>query len=255
MNLPTPEDLKRFEAAREKIIGLERLRPGIGTLSEKTVHAVVKNFIEPDDEKHEIPVAGFVADILTDASGYEEIIEIQTRAMYKMKKKLDTFLRMYPVTIVYPIPREKKLCWVDEDTGEVSKPRKSNKKGTDYVAFSEIYGLKDYLLHPNIRFKLLFMDMTEYKILNGYGPSRKIRAEKYDRIPESLIGWTDLSCPEDYMQLIPADLPDEFKVDDFSKSTKLRRDEAGMAVQILRTVGVIEKIGKDKRAYVYRCKY
>ena len=44
-------DTIRFEQAKEKIIGKDRLRQQIGTLSEKTIHAVVKNYYEPDDEK------------------------------------------------------------------------------------------------------------------------------------------------------------------------------------------------------------
>ena len=35
-------DQKRFEEAKRKIIGVDRQRLGIGTLSEKTVHAIFK---------------------------------------------------------------------------------------------------------------------------------------------------------------------------------------------------------------------
>ena len=35
---------------------------GIGTLSEKTVHAVLKNYIEPDRDCHEVALDGFFAD-------------------------------------------------------------------------------------------------------------------------------------------------------------------------------------------------
>ena len=104
-----------FERAREKIIGKNRLRQGIGTLSEKTLHAVLKNYYAPDEDMHEIPIENYVADIFTGT----EIIEVQTRAMNRMRKKLDAFLPLYPVTIVYPIPREKWLYWIDDKTGEV----------------------------------------------------------------------------------------------------------------------------------------
>lgn len=35
-------DQKRFEEAKRKIIGVDRQRLGIGTLSEKTVHAILR---------------------------------------------------------------------------------------------------------------------------------------------------------------------------------------------------------------------
>ena len=73
------------------------MRQGIGTLSEKTVHAVMKNYYAPDTDMHEIPIENFVADIYNG----QEIIEIQTRAFNKMRRKLDAFLPLYPVTIGY----------------------------------------------------------------------------------------------------------------------------------------------------------
>ena len=57
-------DKKAFEEAKKKIIGVDRQRIGIGTLSEKTVHAILKNYYEPDEDHQEIPIENYVADIL-----------------------------------------------------------------------------------------------------------------------------------------------------------------------------------------------
>ena len=56
-------DQKRFEEAKRKIIGVDRQRLGIGTLSEKTVHAIFKDYYEPDEDHQEIPIENYVADI------------------------------------------------------------------------------------------------------------------------------------------------------------------------------------------------
>ena len=42
-------DREAFEAAKSKVIGIDRQRLGIGTLSEKTVHAILKHYYEPDE--------------------------------------------------------------------------------------------------------------------------------------------------------------------------------------------------------------
>ena len=81
-------DEKAFEAAKQKIIGVDRQRLGIGTLSEKTVHAILKNYYEPDEDHQEIPIENYVADIYTDG----EIIEIQTAQFNRMREKLHAFL-------------------------------------------------------------------------------------------------------------------------------------------------------------------
>ena len=67
-------DAKRFEEIRNNIAGVERARCGIGTLQEKTVHAILKDYYAPDKDMQEIWVGGYVADIYTG----KEIIEIQT---------------------------------------------------------------------------------------------------------------------------------------------------------------------------------
>ena len=85
----TSEETARFTAAKERIIGKNRERNGIGTLSEKTVHAVLKNYYAPDETQHEIPVEGCVADIFNG----KEIIEIQTRSFDRMRPKLERFLQ------------------------------------------------------------------------------------------------------------------------------------------------------------------
>lgn len=156
-------DTERFERARGRVIGIERQRLGIGTLSEKTVHAVLKNYYAPDEDMHEIPIENFVADIFDG----EAVIEIQTRSFQNMRRKLAAFLPLYPVTIVYPIPHVKWLHWMDEETGEISPGRKSPKKGNAYQAFIELYKIRPFLKDPNLRLRLDLIDMEEYRLLNG----------------------------------------------------------------------------------------
>jgi hypothetical protein len=42
----------------------EQKRNGIGTLAEKTVHAVLKHYLVPKEQCHEIKCNGYVADIM-----------------------------------------------------------------------------------------------------------------------------------------------------------------------------------------------
>lgn len=76
-----------FLDACNKIVQNGNSQNGIGTLKEKTLHAVLKNFYEPDTTHQEIRVGRFVADIKKD----NEIIEIQTRSFNNMRKNLHNF--------------------------------------------------------------------------------------------------------------------------------------------------------------------
>ena len=240
-------DQVRFEAARDKIIGKSRARQGIGTLAEKTMHAVLKNYYAPDEDMHEIPIENYVADIYTGA----EIIEIQTRSMDRMRKKLEAFLPLYPVTIVYPIPREKWLYWIDEETGEVSQKRKSPKKGNPYHAFIELYKIRPFLNHPNLRLRLALIDMEEYRLLNGWSRDKKKGSERYDRIPTAFVEEVGIDCIRDYMQLIPYELPEQFTVKEFAKCAKIPNRLAGTVLLIFNDLKLVSRIGKKGNSYIY----
>ena len=68
-------DSQAFDAAKEKIIGKSHNDKGIGTLSEKTLHAVLKMYYEPDEDNHEVAIDGYFADIYNE-HGIIELIEI-----------------------------------------------------------------------------------------------------------------------------------------------------------------------------------
>ncbi len=240
-------DREAFEAARKKVIGVDRQRLGIGTLSEKTVHAILKNYYEPDEDRQEIPIEKYVADIY--ANG--EIIEIQTRQFNKMRNKLTAFLPLYPVTIVYPIPFEKWIIWVDEETGELSRKRKSPVRGNPYIAFVELYKIKMFLKDPNLRVRLVLMNMEEYKLLNGWSRDRKRGASRYDRIPVELVQEIEINCVQDYMQFVPSELEGTFTSKEFAAAAHISVTLSQTVLNILYHVGIVTRTGKKGNQYLY----
>ncbi|MCI5873529.1 MAG: hypothetical protein PUJ55_00530 [Clostridiales bacterium] len=241
-------DEKRFEQAKNRVIGINRERQGIGTLSEKTVHAVLKNYYAPDTDMHEIPIAHFVADIYTGS----EIIEIQTRSFNNMRRKLAAFLPEYPVTIVYPIPHVKWLSWIDEETGEMSPKRKSPKKGNPYQAFIELYKIRPFLTDENLKFRFDLIDMEEYRLLNGWSRDKKKGSDRFERIPTAFVEEVCVDCREDYMQFVPYDVPENFTAKDFARCAKIPVRLAQTVLLILTDLQIVERIGKEGRSYLYQ---
>ena len=240
-------DDKRFEEIRNKVIGVERERYGIGTLKEKTLHAILKDYYAPDKDMQEIPIDGYVADIYTGT----EIIEIQTAQFNRMRNKLDCFLPNYPVTIVYPVPQIKYLYWIDEETGECSKPRKITVKGSVYRAFYELYKIKNHLSDPNLKLCFPLLEIEEYRLLNGWSHDRKKGSSRYDRIPRTLLGEIRFERIEDYVQLIPYDLKDPFTAKDFGKAIGEKKEIASNVLHILNHLQVVERCGKAGNSYLY----
>ncbi|SET59994.1 hypothetical protein [[Clostridium] polysaccharolyticum] len=220
----------------------------IGTLKEKTLHSVVKNYIEPDMEKQEIRLGRYYVDILNETG----IVEVQTQNFNLLRKKLDAFLPDYTVTVAYPMIATKWLYWVDEKTGEISKKRKSPLKGSYYRCFYELYKIKQYLTDPNIRIHLLLINMEEYRLLNGWSQDKKRGSTRQDRVPTEIVEEYTLKSVEDYQKLIPPALRETFTSKDFAREAKLTQRVTQCGMNVLHYVGAIERIGKEGRMYVYR---
>ncbi len=220
---------------------------GIGTLGEKTLHAVLKRYFEESEESHEIRIGKYVADIV----GEDGIIEIQTRNFEKLRGKLEAFLPLSRVTVVYPVPGLKWLCWIDPETGETSKRRKSPKAGVPQSVFSELYRIKPFVTHPNFRLCIVMLELEELRFLNGWSKDGKKGSSRCDRIPAALLEELYFSAPADYLALVPECLPEQFLVKDYRKATGLPRGAAGTALNLLQHIGALERVGKQGNAFVY----
>jgi hypothetical protein len=220
---------------------------GIGTYGEKTLHAVLKLYFEPDAAKHEIRVAGSVADIVND----EGIYEIQTRELFRLKSKLEKFLPEHRVTVVYPVSHLKWLCWVDGETGEPTKKRKSPKTGGPWGALRELYNIKAFIKDPNFRLCVMLIDMVEYRNLDGWGDDKKRGSSRKERIPLELYDEVYIETAEDYKKLMPSGLAEGFTASDFARAGSMWRKEAQSAVNVLCHAGLISKTGKRGRENLY----
>ena len=241
-------EVERFQEALE-VVDRNRKRIGIGTQSERTVHAVLKHFYEPDEDHHEIPIGKFIADIYRD----KRIIEVQTKQLFRLKDKLTCFLEQEhcQVTVVHPIVEEKWVIKLDETTGEQISRKKSPRKGKEYDAFPELYGIKGFLKHPGLHIKIVLIQAEEYRIPSDEGKYRRKGFERIDTVPISILKEIELHCANDYMQFIPYGL-DEFTVLEFAKEAGISKYVAQYVIHILYHVGMITRIGKKANAYVYK---
>ncbi|MBQ7434152.1 MAG: hypothetical protein IJV50_11980 [Lachnospiraceae bacterium] len=241
-------DSTRFVLACQQVTE-QHERYNIGTYQEKTVHAVLKQYFQPDTAFHEQAAAGFVADICFG----DEIYEIQTRQFYHLNRKLDAYLKgNYQVTIVYPVPVRKWLSWVDAETGEITERRKSPKKGRAADVFRELYQIRKYLSNDRLRICLMLLETEEFRLLDGYGKDKKKRSTRYDHVPLQLEQEVWLRQPADYRQLIPEDLPESFTSRDFASAAHIPANTARYGLLLLHDLGLVERIAKQGTQYVYQ---
>lgn len=241
-------DKERFKDICDSLIKIEPNNNRIGTMKEKTLHLVIKEYFATEGSLTEYPVLGHYADVFKN----DLIIEIQTAHLNKLRKKLDTLLKEYKVMVVYPIIHRKWLYWIDPDNGEISKKRLSPRKGTIYDCFRELYKIKFHLSEPNLHLCLMLVDVEEYKMLNGYSEDRKKGASKVERYPKELHFQLHLNSIKDYLCFLPITLPSIFTTKDYASVCNINLKKSQIALHILCHLGVIVKIGKERNLIRYQ---
>ena len=241
-------DFERLNKLLENPVEEFHVDSGVGTLSEKYLHALLKNYYEPDRLFHEVKIDRFTADICKG----NEIIEIQTRQLNRLREKLEAYMLMgYNVKVVYPIPRHRWLVWVDNETGDMTKRRKSPKVGSFISSLFELYKIKYFLDWDKLTVELLLFDAEEYRNLDGYGKNKKYRSTRLEMMPLAFVDSLTLESISDYMAFVPESLPQIFKSRDYAKAVRSDQSFANTALNILAYLGVIKKCGKDKNAFLY----
>ena len=159
----TENDRLRFAAAVSAAEARVRAAGGIGTLGERTLHAALKLYYEPDTDLHEIGVGRYVADI-KNADG---ITEIQTRGFSSLGKKLDAFLPEGQVTVVYPLAAKKWIAMLDPETGTLGEKHRSPKKETPLDALWELSFILPHLGDANLTVRLPMLEVLEFRRRGG----------------------------------------------------------------------------------------
>lgn len=241
----------RFLDLASNIRYSEHLRDSIGTYKEKTLHLFLKKFFEPDEAFHEVKVGPYVADI----KNSEGIIEIQTAKFSSVSKRWSFFVDDNRVTVVYPIAGQKYVVWIDPEDGSVSDRRKSTKRGSALHILPELFGVSELFGNLNITFKCVIIELTEYRLKDGWGNEGKRGSHRYNAVPERLIDIVDLNSPSDISALLPFDSDTEFTSAEFRKACKFPYRAAralSASLKFLLKCGVIEQVGKRGNAYLYR---
>lgn len=212
---------------------------GIGTLAEKWQHQIIKRYLSENIDEHEVKLEGtrFVSDVRVGNDAYE----VQTTSFGSMAKKIGYYLDHtdLTVTVVHPIAKNIQVSRIDTETSELLPPKRSPKHGRTLDLLSELYPLISYLNHPRLRFRVLLLEVWDFKLLPKGGKQRRGHPRRFERIPTALLDDISFSDLSDFRAILPP-LPDSpFTVKQFSAATKLRGRNAYSAVRTLVALGIL----------------
>lgn len=249
---PAEDRESRFSAALEAAIIREKgLHGSVGTQNEKLIHAALKNYYAPHSDEQEIKIGSYFADAVSE----DGIFEIQTSSLHRLSGKLRAFSGCSHVTVVHPVISEYKTIFICSETGEIVRETSPRRIKSELKIFKELYSIREFLMREDLTVILCFLKAEKRVYFSGSElPNMKNKKERQkcfiEKIPTAVLDEKILEKPRDYACFIPNGLPAEFTKKQLSDTAKESR--ASFRTEILRTVGLIEKIGKNKNEYVYK---
>lgn len=222
-------------------------QPHVGTLRETPLHASLKQWCAQPGDRFEVPVDGFVVDLVRG----DLLIEVQTSGFSSMKRKLATLLALgHRVRIVHPIPIVKWIVRVDTEGEEIGR-RRSPKHGDVVDVFGELVSFPTLLAGSGLEIDVLLTHEEERRRHDAAKAWRRGGWVVEERRLVEVVEAVEIRSVGDVAALLPRPLPDPFTTADLAEALAKPRRVAQQMAYCLRHVGVIDETGKDGNAVLY----
>jgi hypothetical protein len=218
----------------------------IGLLNEKPLHASLKEWYAEPGDRLEVPVDGYVIDIVRG----DLLMEIQTGTIAAIKPKLTALVRSHPTRLIYPIAKEK---WIVKPAGGGKRKdsrRKSPKRGRVEDLFWEMVGLPHLLPHPNFSFEVLMIREEEIRRYDGNRSRYRRGWAREERHLLEVVDRLLFQGPDDWRAMLPEGL-EVFTARELADVLAISIELAQKMTYLLRGGKVIDQIGRRGRANLY----
>jgi hypothetical protein len=220
---------------------------GIGRLNEGPLHQALKDHYSVADAVQEVPLGGFVADVVhPDAVVYE----IQTAGFGRMRRKLPLLLESHRVVLVHPVPVVRWIHKLTDDSDAPPRPRRSPKRGRVADVLDELVSIPGLLDHPNFELEVVLVELDEFR-----RPARRRRGDGWavvQRRLRAVVGCERFRCSDDLFRLLSGPLAEPFSTLELAEAMAAPRHLAQKLAFCLRACARIEVCGKSGNALLYR---
>ncbi len=219
---------------------------GIGLLNEKPLHASLKAWYAQPGDRFEVPVDGFVIDIVRD----DLLLEIQTGSFVSLKSKLAKLVRSHQVRLIYPIAQEKWIVQLAKDGSRVATRRKSPKRGRVEDLFWNMVSIPQLISSGNLSLEVLMIREEEAR---RHERGRKWRRKGWVTAERRLLEVVDrrvFAKAADWLALLPQGF-EPFTARDLVEAMGIRLELAQKMAYSLREAELVKLIGKRGRANLY----
>ena len=218
----------------------------IGELRERSLHAALKRWYALPGDRTEVPLAGYVIDLVRRGT----LIEIQTRGFGKLARKLTRLVSDHRVRLVHPIAQRKWIMTTAAD-GHVLRRRASPKRGAHRDLFAELMRIPHLIGNPNFTLEVLLVEVEELRCADGRGSWRRQGISVLDTRLLEVCDRRRFRTADDFARLLPPHLEEPFTNRSLAEAGAMPAPLAGMMTYTLRRMGAIELVGRRRRAYLF----
>lgn len=218
----------------------------IGTYREGPLHAALKEWFAQPGDQLEVPVDGFVIDLVRD----DLLVEIQTGGFTPLRRKLERLLETHRVRILHPIATD---TWIVRmgDGGEVLSKRRSPKHQQPVDVFAGLVSITDHLTSPSLEIDVV---STVQQQVRRHEEGKAWRRKGWVIDHRSLIDVTavvEIRTTADLMGFMPPEVDDPFSTADLAEALETSRRTAQQMVYCLVRVGCLVPAGRRGRAPLF----
>ncbi|MFN2321455.1 MAG: hypothetical protein ABR510_00660 [Trueperaceae bacterium] len=215
----------------------------IGALNETPLHLALKLAVAPPGSRFEVPVAGYVIDAVHEGL----LIEVQTRNLGAMRRKLERLLPDHRVRLVLPVATERWLVKL----GDPPTRRRSPKRGHPADVARELVAIPHLLDHPHLEVELVLHHEEEVRAHRPGVAWRKRGWVTVDRRLLRVVEHRRLRGAAALLDFVPASVVDPFDTAELAATAGMARRTAQQLVYCLREGGVLTPVGKSGNALLY----
>lgn len=220
---------------------------GIGVRNEKSLHAALKQWYAQPGDQAEVQVDGYFIDLVRD----RELIEIQTRNLGALRRKLNVLLEHHPVRLVYPIAQEK---WIVRKTGSGKKVlgrRKSPKVGRLADLFRELVSIPELINHPNLTLEIALIQEEEVRHADGQGSWRRRGQSVHDHKLIQVLETVTFERKESFLRFLPDGLEQPFSNKSLTERIGGSIHATRQMTYCLKKMGLIQQVGKNGNQHLF----
>lgn len=224
--------------------------PRIGTLRESSLHMALKEWYSEPGDKLEVPLDGYIIDILRG----NLLIEIQTKNFSAIKKKLENLIKSHKVRLVYPISQDKWIVCQDRTGTNVIRRRLSPKHGSYENLFEELIRIPEFVSNINFSLEVLLIEEEEIRRNDGMGSWKRKGLSIIDHKLLKVREKRSFCNRIDYLSFLPKKLKYPFTNSDLANALQNPLQIVQKMTYCLRKMRVLQVIGKKGRSYLYDIK-